>query len=309
MIAIICAPGSSTDPGAPGESIGVLAALSVTELPAIVHGSAVDVRHTLDRRGSLGDAASGSVFLRRAASPSVSVANPSSRRRGTAYARFMVKAALDTVGRVYDVMQNVKAFCGALAAVVMGVILYLDPWGKIVEDMAFHRELGAGCVGFGVLFLLAMLSRGSAKVRLTSLLFLLVAAGVIAATWWLFAPQVQKAHALASRGEIIDATVVNLPSPFPSKSGLYSTTVRYAGGAATIPLKHRVKRGATLAIRHVPDLRDAVVAAEAGTSFWSILCWSSGQGGVLAVLGIALLALLSLPFNLVNLIRGKPSSA
>ena len=117
----------------------------------------------------------------------------------------MVKKALETAATVKDTFDNIRGLIFALGMIGMGVVVYLDPNGKVseIEEIAPYREwIAYGAIGFGVLFLMAIFARGNTKKRATALVLLMTAVGVIWGLGALMLPKANNAYNLADEGTV-----------------------------------------------------------------------------------------------------------
>jgi hypothetical protein len=68
-----------------------------------------------------------------------------------------------------------------------------------------------------------------------------------------------------------------------------------------------VNANAQIPIRVLPDRPEVAIPLEAGDTWWSILTYTQGKGGVWVVIGFAAFALLSIPCNLAAFLTGRSS--
>jgi hypothetical protein len=215
---------------------------------------------------------------------------------------------MSTIAQAYGAMQAFKAVMAALVFIAAGAVFITDPSGEVQAVVPEHRLVGMALLGFGLLFMVTLMAKGEVRYRLTSLLLILLAAGVVAGLSMLFWPQVRDAQSLAKEGKICTATVIRASSILPNKSKRFPTAVKFEAGTADVMLQARVQAGQRIEIRYLPDRPKVAIPTAAGSDWWSILNWRHTKSGFYILVGVVAFALLSLPFNLTNLIRGSRHS-
>ncbi len=222
----------------------------------------------------------------------------------------MVMKTLEKAAKVKDTMDNIKGFIVSVGLMVTGALFLIDPKGKFseIEEMAPYREwIGYAMAGFGLLFFLAIVTRGKTKVRFSAMVLTITAAGVLAGLGYLMLPRANDAYNLAKSGQITYGTATRGSGyGAPKKTGYRTGVALDVGGGATITLKSRAKRGQRIRVRYLPDNPKVAVPAEAGETTWDILSWPNGSGGLWAFIAVALIALVSIPFNLANIFKPMP---
>jgi hypothetical protein len=70
-----------------------------------------------------------------------------------------VKDTLEEAGKIWSTLGVIKAFCGSLACIGVGVLLVYGP-PEVREEISFHKDLGYAFLGFGGLFFVVLIGHG-----------------------------------------------------------------------------------------------------------------------------------------------------
>jgi len=213
---------------------------------------------------------------------------------------------MGAVERFLDARQKVGVFCAGLAALGVGVVLYLGP-EDVPEKLPQHRVVGVAAVGFGVLVLAVLFLGSSPAGRRLRGLLLAVSMGALAVLCGLgVGPPAWDAWRLAKDGRPAQAEVLRADRVLKGKQFKTRLLVTYDGHRATLEASGRP--GDRIAVLYLREDPTVVAPGREGESFLDLAQRSVGGawlwiGALLTVSG-ALAALVGLR----DFLLGPPSA-
>lgn len=216
--------------------------------------------------------------------------------------------ALGTVGKAADVRDKIGAWCASLGAIGVGALLWVGP-EEIAEEIPVHREVGAGFVAFGVVFVLALSLRGNAGYRARSLMFAMIAALGAVGLGYLLYHVGRDVVDLHERGEYRTVEVVGQSLRFDQRTGKASqkTKVRVEGKTVSVELDGRYRRGDTAEVLVVPDRPDVVVSGAVEQDWVQLVDAKFGKWGLLLLALVFVICVLAAPIKLWDALVGPPA--
>ena len=161
--------------------------------------------------------------------------------------------------RFLDARQKVGVFCGGLAMLGAGAVLWIGP-DDIPEKLPQHRLVGVCAAGFGVLALAVLFLGKSAAGRRLRGLLLAAAAGALALLCWFgIAPKARDAWRLSKDGRAAQAEIVRVRRVFRDKRFTTELFLAYDGHRATMVAPGR--EGGRVAVLYLPEDPSVVVPA------------------------------------------------
>ncbi len=210
-------------------------------------------------------------------------------------------------GALYDLRDHVGAWCGALAMLVVAVVLWIAP-GEMAGEFEYHKEAAIAAGSFGISVLLALVLKGRAGYRAKALVmgFLSLAVGTFS-LWWV-QDAAQDVWALHETGEVRTVEVVGTTSQYNPKSRKTTrkTRVIVDGKRVTVKLSHLPRRGATVQVLVAPDRPQAIVPGSTVKEWLPLLDVVCGQWAFLLFTLASVFCIFALPINLWHVVFGPP---
>lgn len=212
---------------------------------------------------------------------------------------------------VDDLLEKHERFgvwCAALGSMGAGVWFWFG-WAGVAEEVAVHREVGAGMGALGFLVLLALTLRGQAGYRVRSLLRFVICLGVggLCSVWaWDRLQDVRDLHA-----DGVHANVSVLDSHWGHKGEEFTlrTWVEVEGEKVEVATERRVDRGDTLKVFYVPGRPDLVLDGEVEHG-WIALTRAVAAPWMLVVIGLAFPGMVVIVLmSLWGVLRGAPAGS
>ncbi len=208
-------------------------------------------------------------------------------------------------GALYDLRDHVGAWCGALAMLVVAVVLWIAP-GEMAGEFEYHKEAAIAAGSFGIAVLLALVLKGRAGYRAKALVMGFLSLAVGAFSLWLVQDAAQDVWALHETGEIRTVEVVGTTSQYNPKSRKTTrkTRVIVDGKGVTVKLPHLPRRGATVQVFVAPERPKAIVPGGTEKEWLPLLDAVCGKWTFLLFTLISVFCIVALPINLWHVVFG-----
>lgn len=212
------------------------------------------------------------------------------------------KGALESF---FDVRDRIGAWCAALAACGGAVLLWIAP-GTLAEEIPRHREIAIGTGAFGVVFVLALASRGSFGYRMRALLLAMLAAVVGGGIAWYSYEKALDVHALVEHGryaqvEVAGRKVVQNPR---DRSTKVLAEVWVEGRRVSFDYPRTVSRGERIDVLYAPERPRAILPGDVEQDWVPVIDASVGLWPALGIGALLLFCAFALPAKLWDFLRG-----